>query len=313
MWHPWLPQKVCTFLWLLHAQGLPLESWLNTMDLDGSCKLCATAPIETARHAFIECSATCAAWTHYNRLRLQHHMPVLQLTPADILEGDTLTVAELTAQHFSSTYKVTKETPWDLLWCLLLRQIWCQRCSKVMRNEPFYLGSTMHAVWKTTIQIGVAVWRTIWKASTAANRLEVFHMTWASTQVFYMLDTTPTWHFIPSTEFLPWDLAIRPLAATPRRMVTLPPSQARQHRGLSQSTSRTPPAQGAMEQGTQTLHQHPPRMASQQGIEETPPPRTPTWPNPTTTGARSSPTIRKKTQPKNRTMTQQQVATQFQP
>lgn len=133
-----------TFLWLLHSEGLPLGDWLAKMDIEGSCKLCTTSPTETARHAFIDCTAVSQAWVQYNRLRQVHNLPQIHCTPGEILEGIAFTRTELTINCFSKSCRVTKEPPWDLLRCLLLRNIWCQRCAKVMREEPFHLGTTLH-------------------------------------------------------------------------------------------------------------------------------------------------------------------------
>jgi len=90
LWHPWLPKKVSMFMWMLHNAGLPLGSWLNQMDIEEECKLCYLAPLETTRHAFIDCEEVREAWVHFNNLRAVHNLPRLQFTPADILEGRIL-------------------------------------------------------------------------------------------------------------------------------------------------------------------------------------------------------------------------------
>lgn len=90
IWHQWLPRRVNTFLWLLQNEGLPLGSWLEKMTIDGSCKLCVTSPIETARHAFIDCPLVARAWMQFNKLRTKHQCSQLQYDPADILEGASL-------------------------------------------------------------------------------------------------------------------------------------------------------------------------------------------------------------------------------
>jgi len=85
------------------------------------------------------------------------------MTTDDILDGATLTRADLANKRFTNSCRVTEETPWDLLRCLLLRYIWCQRCNKVMKNTNFHLGTAIHSSWQTLIQIGTTSWQNIWE------------------------------------------------------------------------------------------------------------------------------------------------------
>lgn len=101
IWHAWLPCRVCTFMWLLHNEGLPLGSCLTKMAIDGSYKLCTQAPIETARHAFIDCPQVTRAWKQFTNLRRLHNLPLLQFTLANILEGALLTRRDLNRSIFS--------------------------------------------------------------------------------------------------------------------------------------------------------------------------------------------------------------------
>lgn len=198
-------------MWLLHAEGLPLGSWLAKMDLDGTCKLCDQGSLETAQHAFFECTAVKTAWEQFNQLRQTHSLPQLTYSAADILDGQALANPNLTVRKFSNPCRVTSDTPWDILRCLLLRTIWCQRCSKVMRDEPFHLGAAINGAWRTVIQIGVAAWRGLWKKSHEPDqRIETFKDTWAATDAFCTFQGFPVWKFIPDPEFLPQDLASRP-------------------------------------------------------------------------------------------------------
>jgi len=211
MWHQWIPKKVNTLLWLLHTEGLPLGSWLTKIGVDGSCKLCLTAPIETARHAFIDCPIVSRAWVQYNILRDKHDLPQLQFMPEDILEGASPNRAGLERLKYNNLCIVTKETPWDILRCMLIRNIWCQRCSIVIRGEAFHLGTAMHGAWRTTIQIGVATWQGIRKKDeTTPRTLQIFDEVWASSPAFCTVADTPSWNFIPGNDYLPRDLASRP-------------------------------------------------------------------------------------------------------
>jgi len=164
MWHGWLPKKVSTFLWLLQIEGLPLGSWLARMDIEGSCKMCTQAPLETAQHAFVECQEVKRAWIQYNMLRSRHPLPPIQLPVESIIEGNARLGGD--RHRFNNTCEVTEGMPWDLLRCLLLWQIWYQRCSKVMREEPFHLDTALHNAWRTMIHIMIAIWRGIGKSPT---------------------------------------------------------------------------------------------------------------------------------------------------
>lgn len=166
------------------------------------------APIETTRHAFIDRPQVTRAWAQFNSLRHLHDLPMMQFTPADILEGAMLTYTNLHRSKFSNNCSVTQETPWDILRCLILRNIWCQRCNMVMRNEPFHLGTTLYRSWRTVIQIRIAAWHNIWKnPETAPERIATFHSTWTANPAFCIKADTLVWQFLPDTAFLPQDLA----------------------------------------------------------------------------------------------------------
>lgn len=127
------------------------------------------------------------------------------------MDGKIFCRPGLINRNYSKACRVTEETPWELLRCLLLRNIWCQRCGTVMRNETFHLGTAMHQAWRTVIQIGVASWRKIWKhTETAPHQTEVFTTTWTASQAFCSMNDKLVWHFILPNEFLPQDLARRP-------------------------------------------------------------------------------------------------------
>lgn len=177
-------------------------------------------PTKTPRHAFIECPEINQAWIQVNNLRRRYDLPQLRYDPTDILEGKLLDRPDLITKKFSSLCRVTKETPWDLLRCLILWNIWCQRYNTVMRNKTFHLGTAMHNAWRTVIQIGVATWRNIWKNPiTSQHRKEVFQDTWTSTGAFCSMTNSPVWHFLPQVEYLPQDLALRPSVGTRRQQI----------------------------------------------------------------------------------------------
>ncbi len=40
LWHPWLPRKVSAMLWLIIAEGLPVEARRTNIGLPRECKVC---------------------------------------------------------------------------------------------------------------------------------------------------------------------------------------------------------------------------------------------------------------------------------
>jgi hypothetical protein len=138
----WLPRQVTTFMWLVLTGGLPLGTWLAQIGHTGICQLCTTEPTKTTEHAFLKCEATQTTWSNYNDLCLRHNQPRLIANEEGILLGYWTNIEEEDDKwNFTSNYEVTKNTPWDLLRCNLLWQIWCQRCAKVRKGKTFHLGT----------------------------------------------------------------------------------------------------------------------------------------------------------------------------
>ena len=54
-------------------------------------------------------------------------------------------------------------------------KIWCQRCRKVKNGKVFYIGTIIFKAWKTTIQVDVVVWSTIFeKFSKIHTKMKIF-------------------------------------------------------------------------------------------------------------------------------------------
>ncbi len=55
LWHPWLPHKVSTMIWLILANGLLVGTWRTEMGQEGSCQVCNARALETTEHTFSSC------------------------------------------------------------------------------------------------------------------------------------------------------------------------------------------------------------------------------------------------------------------
>jgi hypothetical protein len=122
------------------------------------------SPQELTEHAFFTCPATKATWRNYNDLRLRFNQPQVEEMEEDILLGFwTIKEAEDSKWTFTSNCEVNRNTPWDLLRCNLLWQIWCQRCAKVRKGKKFHLRTAIFKAWRTTIHTGIAAWNNIWE------------------------------------------------------------------------------------------------------------------------------------------------------
>jgi hypothetical protein len=62
LWHPWLPHKVSTMIWLIIANGLLVGSWKTKMGQEGSCKVCNARTLERIEHTFSSCETLEGMW-----------------------------------------------------------------------------------------------------------------------------------------------------------------------------------------------------------------------------------------------------------
>jgi hypothetical protein len=61
-WHPCLPHKVSTMIWLILANGLLLGSWRTKMGQEGLCKVCNAKALERVEHTISSCEALKGMW-----------------------------------------------------------------------------------------------------------------------------------------------------------------------------------------------------------------------------------------------------------
>jgi hypothetical protein len=109
---------------------------------------------------------------------------------------------------------VSSHTPWDLLRCNILWQLWCSRCGLTMRGEIFHLGTAILRAWQTTVRTAIAIWRSITALNHGtqhAKKIDIFYKVWATNSPFCdMTSRNPKFNLIPDSKFLPHAMAIRP-------------------------------------------------------------------------------------------------------
>lgn len=55
LWHPYLPKKKSAMVWLLIAEGHPIEGWQAKINQPGHCNLFPGQQQETTEHVFFNC------------------------------------------------------------------------------------------------------------------------------------------------------------------------------------------------------------------------------------------------------------------
>lgn len=69
LWHPRLPRKILTMLWLISTKGFLVEAWRTHIGLPRSCKLCQMGHLEDSKHLFWKCNKVAEVWKKIQSLR----------------------------------------------------------------------------------------------------------------------------------------------------------------------------------------------------------------------------------------------------
>ena len=125
IWHPYLPRKVSAMQWLILTEGLPVGAWRGRLGLPHQCQLCPAQPRETLPHAFQECSEICRVWELFRKTRQVAGLPPSYNTWKEISRGIMTdppgpSVEETLRWDTVAAFKLTLETPWDILRAHLL-------------------------------------------------------------------------------------------------------------------------------------------------------------------------------------------------
>ena len=216
IWHPYLPRKVSAMQWLILTEGLPVGAWRERLRLPSECQLCPAHPRETLQHAFMECPEISRAWSLFRKTRRSAGLPKAFHSWKDISRGlmDDPPGPSLEEELRWDTvvaYKVTTNTPWDILRALLLWAIWCSRVDLAFRDEQFHLGLVIWNAWRNTIYCAMEAYKELFRYKRNEEKrqeaIKCFQTIWTTGNIFGRLqDGTIKWNLTPNVHFLPQDL-----------------------------------------------------------------------------------------------------------
>ena len=224
IWHPYLPRKVSAMQWLILTEGLPVGAWRERLKLPSECQLCPEHSRETLQHAFMECPEISRAWSLFRNTRSSAGLPEAFHSWKDISRGLMVdppgpSMEEELRWDTAAAYKVTMDTPWDILRALLLWAIWCSRVDFAFRDEQFHLGLVIWNAWRNTIYCAMEAYKELFRYKRNEEKrheaIECFQNIWTAGNIFGRLqDGTIKWNLTPNVHFLPRDLGawlVRPI------------------------------------------------------------------------------------------------------
>ena len=216
IWHPHLPRKVSAMQWLILTKGLPVGEWRAKLGLPSECQLCAEQPLETLQHAFQECTAINNAWHLFRTTRRSAGLPEAFHTWTNICRGLMTeppgpSVEEELRWDTAAAFKLTVDTPWDILRAHLLWAIWCQRVDVAFRDAQFHMGVVLWNAWRNTVYCAMEAYKELFRHKrNEEKRQEViacFQSIWTASNIFGRLQgDSIRWNLTPHPLFLPRDL-----------------------------------------------------------------------------------------------------------
>lgn len=122
MWHPWIPRKAFSMLWLTLSSGLPVGSWRARMGLPSHCQVCNSGEEDLIEHT--------PFWVHVDQTCVDTLGSTLGECRENVLMGEIevpcgSNLEREMAWDLVSKYEVNLGTPWDILWVTLLWHIRC--------------------------------------------------------------------------------------------------------------------------------------------------------------------------------------------
>ena len=140
--------------WLILTEGLPVGAWRERIGLPNACRLCVDQTRETLQHAFQDCLEISRVWFLFRDTRQLTELPPAYTTWKEISRGLMTEppgpkMEEELKWDTATAYKVTLETPWDILRAHILWAIWCHKVDLAFRNDQFHLGAVLWNAWRT--------------------------------------------------------------------------------------------------------------------------------------------------------------------
>ena len=227
-----MPRKVSAIQWLILTEELPVGAWRERLELPSNCQLCNAQLKETLQHASQECEEICRVWTLFRQIRQVAGLPPSYVSWKNISRGllqdpSGPSVEETLRWDTTAAFKITKETPWDILRAQLLWAIWCQRVEVAFWEDNFHLRAILCQAWKNTLYCAIEAYKELSRHTrNEEKRMELiacFQRVWTQAGIFRrMRGADLKWHLTPHAEFLPVDLST--WNATPIRINRLSPS-----------------------------------------------------------------------------------------
>ena len=221
LWHPWVPRKVGTMVWLTCNEGLPLAEWRKTIGMpgDGKCNLCQEGLLESPQHTFMTCTATRQAWHQFRSLRQEAGLAVGFSSWHEILTG--LSPPSRSAEPIQDDpipeenegIKMTVEKPWDILRMSIIWCIWCSKCAHDLRDQDFHLGVALFRAWQLTVQSGLGAYKAMIRymkpplSERAQAKIANFTKVWTHGGIFCKNEGGLKWQMAPNPLFLSRELA----------------------------------------------------------------------------------------------------------
>lgn len=232
IWHPYLPRKVSAMQWLILTEGLPVGAWRERLGLPSACQLCIQQTRETLQHAFQECPEITRAWDLFRTTRNMVGLAPAYFSWTEISRGLMTdppgpSMEEELKWDTAAAYRVTMETPWDILRAHILWAIWCQRVDLAFRNDQFHLGVVLWNAWRNTIYCAMEAYKELFRHKRNEEKrheaIACFQAVWTAENVFGRIQgDTIRWNLTPNLNFLPRDLGA--WMAPPIRINRLSPS-----------------------------------------------------------------------------------------
>lgn len=193
-----------------------MGAWREKLGLPSECQLCSEHPLETLQHAFLECSEDCKAWTLFCNTRQSAGLPTAFNSWLEISRGlMTKPVGPSYEEDLwwdtATAFKVTTDTPWDILRAHLLWAIWYQRVDVAFRDEQCYLGLVLWNAWRNTIYCAMEAYKELFRHKRNEEKrqdaIACFQEVWTTSSIFGRLHgDTIRWNLTPHQLFLPREL-----------------------------------------------------------------------------------------------------------
>lgn len=227
IWHPYLPRKVSALQWLILTEGLPMGAWRERLGLPNNCQLCPEQSRKTLQHAFQECPEIRQAWECFRKTRevaglLPSYNTWTEISRGLMADPPGPSMEESLRWDTAAAFKLTLDTPWDILRAQLLWAIWRLRVEVAFREEHFHLGVILWEAWRNTIYCAMEAYKELFRhARNEEKRQELitcFQTIWTHGEIFGRIRGGISNGTLPQTGF---SYQLTSERGTPNRFVSI--------------------------------------------------------------------------------------------